>query len=141
MLKEIIGHATLYTGCPNKHGNWEKTWTSYLISWQIKRKSRLHLWRAFHTVVYFSWILKLTKILEIMKILIFAITLSILKKQKIEDHILKISRPGVFDIRCLNWNTEQIVFINKYPMDRRQYKSRHIIPMFIVKPCRIKFEK
>ena len=76
-----------------------------------------------------------------MKILIFAITLSILKKQKIEDHILKISRPGVFDIRCLNWNTVQIVFINKYPMDRRQYKSRHIIPMFIVKPCRIKFEK
>ena len=24
------------------------------------------------------------------------------------DHILKIKRPGVFDIRCLSWNTAQI---------------------------------
>ena len=27
------------------------------------------------------------------------------------DHILKISRPGVFDIRCLRWNTAIIVFM------------------------------
>jgi hypothetical protein len=24
------------------------------------------------------------------------------------DHILKISRPGVFDVRCLSWNTAMI---------------------------------
>jgi len=29
------------------------------------------------------------------------------------DHILKISRPGVFNIRCLNWNTAIIVFMKK----------------------------
>ena len=27
------------------------------------------------------------------------------------DHILKVSRPGVFDIRCLSWNTAIIVFM------------------------------
>ena len=27
------------------------------------------------------------------------------------DHILKISRPGVFDIRRLSWNTAIVVFI------------------------------
>ncbi len=27
------------------------------------------------------------------------------------NHILKISRPGAFDIRCLSWNTAIIVFI------------------------------
>ena len=27
------------------------------------------------------------------------------------DHILKISRPGDFDIRCLRWNTAIIVFM------------------------------
>ena len=30
---------------------------------------------------------------------------------KMVDHILKISRPGVFYIRCLNWNTAIIVFM------------------------------
>ena len=27
------------------------------------------------------------------------------------DHILEISRPGVYDIVCLNWNTAIIVFL------------------------------
>ena len=27
------------------------------------------------------------------------------------DHILKLSRPGVCDIRCLSWNTAIIVFM------------------------------
>ena len=30
---------------------------------------------------------------------------------KMVDHILKISRPGVFDVRCLSWNTAMIVFM------------------------------
>ena len=29
--------------------------------------------------------------------------------------ILKISKPGVFDIRCVNWNTTIIVFTKKMP--------------------------
>ena len=41
---------------------------------------------------------------------------------KMVDLILKISRPGVFDIRCLSWNSAIIVF--KQKMERRQYKSR-----------------
>jgi len=27
------------------------------------------------------------------------------------DHILKISRPGAFDNRCLSWKTAKIVFM------------------------------
>ena len=50
------------------------------------------------------------------------------------DHILKISRPGVFDIRCLSWNTASIVFMKRCCMDRRRYESRHWIPMFET-PC------
>ena len=42
------------------------------------------------------------------------------------DHILKISRPGVFDNRCLSWETAIIVFMYKRRMDRRRYKSRHM---------------
>ena len=42
---------------------------------------------------------------------------------KMVDHILEISRPVVFDIRCLNWNTTIIVFMKKGHMDGRQYKS------------------
>ena len=53
---------------------------------------------------------------------------------KMVDHILKISRP-VFDIYSLSWNTTTIVFIKKYRMDRRRYKSRHWILMFIGTPC------
>ena len=30
------------------------------------------------------------------------------------DLILEISRPGVFDIRCLNWNTATILLMGKY---------------------------
>ena len=41
---------------------------------------------------------------------------------KMVDLILKISRPGVFYIRCLSWNSAIIVF--KQKMERRQYKSR-----------------
>jgi len=41
------------------------------------------------------------------------------------DHNLKISRPGVYDIRCLGWNTTIIVFMKECCMDRRQYQSRH----------------
>ena len=33
------------------------------------------------------------------------------------DHILKISRPGVFDSRCLGWNTAIIVFMKKWIKD------------------------
>ena len=36
---------------------------------------------------------------------------------------LKISRPGVFDIRCVNWNTAVIVFKKKCLMDRSHLKS------------------
>ena len=54
---------------------------------------------------------------------------------KMVDHILKISIPGVYDIRCLDWNTEIIVFMKKFRMDRRRYKSCHWIPMFIGTPC------
>ena len=44
---------------------------------------------------------------------------------KMINSILKISRPGVSDIRCLSWNTAIIVFMKKCPIDRRLYKSRH----------------
>ena len=33
---------------------------------------------------------------------------------KIINLILKISRPGVFDIICVNWNTVNIVFSKKF---------------------------
>ena len=33
------------------------------------------------------------------------------KDTQMGDLILKISRPGVFDIRCLSWNTATIVFV------------------------------
>jgi len=46
---------------------------------------------------------------------------------KMVDHILEISRPGVYDIVCLNWNTAIIVFLTKFRMDRRRYKSLHFI--------------
>ena len=52
---------------------------------------------------------------------------------KMIDHILKISRLGIFDFRCLSWNTAIIVFMKKCRMDRRRYESRHWIPMFIGK--------
>ena len=52
---------------------------------------------------------------------------------KMVDLILKISRPGVFYIRCLSWNSAIIVF--KQKMERRQYKSRHLIPMFLGTTC------
>ena len=42
---------------------------------------------------------------------------------KMVDHISKISKPDIFDIRCLNWNSAIIVFIEKWSMDRRQYNS------------------
>ena len=56
------------------------------------------------------------------------------------DIILKISRPGVSDIRCLNWKNAIIVFMKKCRMDRRRYnnKSRHLIPTFIGTPCLIR---
>jgi len=54
---------------------------------------------------------------------------------KMADHILKISRPGVFDFRCINWKTPIIVFMKKCPMKRRRYKRSHWIPMFIGTPC------
>ena len=39
------------------------------------------------------------------------------------DHILKISRPGVFEIRCLSWNTAIIVFMKKLRMDTLFHKK------------------
>ena len=62
----------------------------------------------------------------------FAVSPSILK---MVDHILKISRPGVFDFRCINWKTAIIVFMKKCPMKRRRYKRNHWISMFIGTPC------
>ena len=62
---------------------------------------------------------------------------SILKYKNVRPHF-EISRPGASYIRCFNWNTAIIVVMKKYCMDRRQYKSRHLIPMFIGTPCIIK---
>ena len=39
------------------------------------------------------------------------ILVNFVNTKMVEDLILKISRPGVFDIRCVNWNTAIIVFI------------------------------
>jgi len=39
------------------------------------------------------------------------------------EYNLKTSRPGVFDIRCLSWNTAIIVSVKKCHMDKRRYKS------------------
>ena len=36
---------------------------------------------------------------------------------KMVDHILKISRPGVFDVGDLSWNTAIIVFMKKCRMN------------------------
>ena len=64
----------------------------------------------------------MTKILDIKTILVYSINGNLFKFRnisvnfkdtKVLDHILKISRPGVFDIRCLSWNTGIIVFIKK----------------------------
>ena len=63
---------------------------------------------------------------------------------KMVDHSkphLKVSRPGVFDIRCLIWNTEIIVYMKKFRKDWRRYKSRHWILMFIGKNIRQKRTK
>ena len=46
------------------------------------------------------------------------------------DHILKISRAGVSD-SCVNWN---YCVQEKCPIERRRYKSRHLIPLFIGTP-------
>ena len=53
------------------------------------------------------------------------------------DLILKISRPCVIDIRSVLCKLEYCNYCvhKKYHMDRRQYKSRHLIPMFIETPC------
>ena len=56
-------------------------------------------------------------------------------RYKMVDHILKISRLGVFYIGCLCWSTVINVFMKKCCMNRRLYKSRHWIPMFIGTPC------
>ena len=52
---------------------------------------------------------------------------------KMVDLILKISRPGVFDIRCLSGNSA--IFVCKQKMERRRYKSRYLIPMFLGTTC------
>ena len=51
------------------------------------------------------------------------------------DHILKIKRPGVFDIRFVSvtWNTA-IIVLKKCHMDRRRYKSRHLISCLLGHP-------
>ena len=64
----------------------------------------------------------------------FAISVNF-EDTKMVDHILKISRPDVLDVVCLSWNTAIIVCMRKCRMDRRRYKSRHWIPMFIGTPC------
>ena len=52
------------------------------------------------------------------------------------DLILKISGPGVSDIRCVNCRKLQLLCSSKKcHMDRRRYKRRHLIPMFIGTPC------
>ena len=48
------------------------------------------------------------------------------------DNILK-SQDQAFSI--FRWNTAIILFMKKCHMDRRRYKSRHLIPMFIKTPC------
>ena len=37
-------------------------------------------------------------------------------------------------IRCINWNTSLIAWMKKCHMDRRQYESRHLVPMFLGHP-------
>ena len=72
-----------------------------------KVKTRLYVWRAFHKVGG-SCILKIDKDIwyldsfNLLNKLIFVTNFAI---SPMVDHILKISRPGVFDIRCLSWNT------------------------------------
>ena len=39
------------------------------------------------------------------------------KDTKMVDHVLKIARPGVIEIRCVNWKIEIIVFMIKWHMD------------------------
>ena len=76
-------------------------------------------------MVFLSCVLKLTKILDIHFCKFWNISIKF-EDTKMVDHTLKISRPGVFDKRCLNWNTAITVFMNKYHMVRRRYRSRHV---------------
>ena len=51
------------------------------------------------------------------------------------DLILKISRPVVFDFRCLNSNTANIVFMKKCHMDRSDMKVVTEFPYLLGHPA------
>ena len=97
--------------------------------------------QTFHKVVYYiSCILKIDE--DIKTILIYWTNWNLykfcnisvnFKDTKMVDHILKISRPGVFDKRYLSWNTAIIVFMKKFAT---WTEDDIYIPMFFGTPCR-----
>ena len=102
----------------------------YLMHGKDRVKTRLYVVRTFYKVVYLSCVIKIDEDISFN-----------FKDTKMVDHILKISRPGVFDIRCLNLNTAKIVNMKIFCMDQRRYKSLYLIPMFIGTPCTLKVTK
>ena len=43
------------------------------------------------------------------------------------DHILKISKPGVFDIRIVNWNTAIILVMKKSKINESKTLSKYLL--------------
>jgi len=43
------------------------------------------------------------------------------------DHILKISKPGVFDIRSVNWNTAIILVMKKSKINESKTLSKYLL--------------
>ena len=73
-------------------------------------------------MVWLFFVLKLRKISDILdnfdlsnelKFVKFCNISANFKDTKMVDNVLKISRPGVFEIRCVNWKIEIIVFMKK----------------------------
>ena len=48
------------------------------------------------------------------------------------DHILKIPRLVVFSVKCFNRHTIKLYLQNNLCLEQRRYRSRNLIPMFIV---------
>ena len=86
-------------------------------------KTGLYVWRAFSYSGLPSLDLKNWNLFKLCNISVN------FQDRKMVDHILKILRPSVFDIRCFYWIVI-IAVMKKCRMDGRRYKGRHLIPMY-----------
>ena len=104
----------------------------YLFHGKESIKMRLYVLQAFHEDFRYSDDFELLNQLKFVQILQY---LCHHWRYKMVDLILKISGPGVSDIRCVNCRKLKLLCSSKKcHMDRRRYKRRHLIPMFIGTP-------